>query len=84
MYKINEFAKLLNRSVKTLQRWDKENILIANRSPKGRRYYSHDQYLKYIGKAQSIDEDLSKTDIEEIKSMIDVLHLKIHKLVNKL
>ena len=49
MYKINEFAHLVGRSVKTLQRWDLEKILIAHRNPKNRRYYTHDQYLTYIG-----------------------------------
>ena len=48
-YKINEFSKLLDRSVRTLQRWDKEGSLIAHRNPKNRRYYTHDQYLEYIG-----------------------------------
>ena len=31
-YKPKEFAKLLNVSVKTLQRWDREKTLIANRT----------------------------------------------------
>ena len=49
LYKINAFANLLGKSVRTLQRWDKEGILIAKRNPKDRRYYTHDQYLNYIG-----------------------------------
>ena len=32
-YKPKEFAELLNVSVKTLQRWDREKTLIANRTP---------------------------------------------------
>src|ERR1700722_9888202 len=48
-YKINEFSQLLSRCVRTLQRWDKDGTLIANRNPKNRRYYTHDQYLEYIG-----------------------------------
>ena len=48
-YKINEFSVLLGRSVRTLQRWDKEGVLVAHRNPKNRRYYTHDQYLKYLG-----------------------------------
>jgi putative resolvase len=48
-YKINEFSSLLDRSVRTLQRWDKEGALIAHRNIKNRRYYTHDQYLKYLG-----------------------------------
>lgn len=44
-----EFAKKLNVSVKTLQRWDNAGILKAQRSPTGRRYYTEAQYLEYIG-----------------------------------
>lgn len=48
-YKPSEFAKLLNVSVKTLQRWDRNKILIAKRTPTDRRYYTYDQYLEYKG-----------------------------------
>lgn len=49
IYKPKEFAKLLGVSVKTLQRWDKKGLLVAYRTPTDRRYYTHEQYLKYIG-----------------------------------
>lgn len=48
-YKPGTFAKLINRTVNTLQRWDREGILKAHRSPTGRRFYTHDQYLEYLG-----------------------------------
>ena len=32
-YKPKEFAKLLNVSVNTLQRWDREKTLVANLTP---------------------------------------------------
>ena len=32
-YKPKEFAELLNVTVKTLQRWDREKTLVANRTP---------------------------------------------------
>ena len=48
-YKPCEFAKKLNVSVKTLQRWDNAGILKAQRSPTGRRCYTEIQYLEYIG-----------------------------------
>ncbi|KUO74794.1 MAG: DNA invertase [Clostridia bacterium BRH_c25] len=54
-YKPNEFAEMLNVSVKTLQRWDNEGTLKAYRNPKGRRYYTHQQYVEYMG--QSSNED---------------------------
>ena len=44
-YKPKDFAELLGISVKTLQRWDREGILKANRTPADRRYYTYDQYF---------------------------------------
>ena len=43
------FSELVGKSVKTLQRWDKEQKLIAFRSPTQRRYYTLEQYHTYIG-----------------------------------
>ncbi|MGL5327715.1 MAG: MerR family transcriptional regulator, partial [Peptostreptococcaceae bacterium] len=48
-YKPHEFSELLNISVKTLQRWDREGILHAFRTPTNRRYYTYEQYLEYKG-----------------------------------
>lgn len=48
-YKPKDFAELLGVSVKTLQRWDREEILKANRTPTNRRYYTYDQYLQFKG-----------------------------------
>ncbi|MCM0708153.1 MerR family DNA-binding transcriptional regulator, partial [Faecalicatena sp. BF-R-105] len=39
-YKPKDFAELIGVSVKTLQRWDREGILEANRTPTDRRYYT--------------------------------------------
>lgn len=52
-YRLNEFAKLINRSVKTLQKWDRLGKLKAYRTATNRRYYTHDQYLEYMGIAQN-------------------------------
>ena len=48
-YKPKDFAELLGVSVKTLQRWDREGILKANRTLTDRRYYTYDQYLQCKG-----------------------------------
>jgi putative resolvase len=48
-YRPHEFAALIGKTVNTLQRWDREAILPAHRSPTNRRYYTHDQYLEYRG-----------------------------------
>ena len=48
-YKPKDFAELTGVSVKTLQRWDREGILEANRTPTDKRYYTYDQYLQFKG-----------------------------------
>ena len=48
-YKPKDFAELIGVSVKTLQRWDREGILEANRTPTDRRYYTYNQYLQFKG-----------------------------------
>lgn len=40
---------MIGKTVKTLQRWDREGILTSYRSPSNRRYYTHSQYLAYLG-----------------------------------
>ena len=49
IYKPKDFAKLLGVSVRTLQRWDKKGLLVAYRTPTDRRYYTHEQYIEYMG-----------------------------------
>jgi len=49
MYRPKDFAEMIGVSVKTLQRWDNEGILKAHRNPADRRYYTHKQYVEYIG-----------------------------------
>lgn len=44
-----EFSQRIGKSVKTLQRWDREKILIAHRTPTNRRFYTEDQYNEYMG-----------------------------------
>lgn len=55
-YKPKDFAALLGVSVKTLQRWDREGILKANRTPTDRRYYTYYQYLQFKGIDAEKDE----------------------------
>lgn len=49
LYTPKQFASMINRSVRTLQKWDVTGTLKAHRNPKNRRYYTHDQYLQYLG-----------------------------------
>ena len=56
LYNVTEFANLIGKSVKTLQRWDRLGVLTAYRSPSKRRYYTHTQYLEYIGESKKSDK----------------------------
>lgn len=55
-YKPNEFAKLINVSILTLQRWDNKGILKANRTPTNRRYYTEKQLLEFLQNKNSNNE----------------------------
>ncbi len=77
-YKPKDFAELLGVSVKTLQRWDREGTLKANRTPTDRRYYTYDQYLQFKGTSvvETIRSILAGSDsdtdkIDRIKKLID-------------
>ncbi|UKA04907.1 IS607 family transposase [Photobacterium damselae] len=83
MYSPAQFGKMIGKSVKTLQRWDSEGILVAHRNPKNRRYYTHDQYLEYIGvKANEtkskivvygrVSSPAQKTDLKNQVSALEV------------
>lgn len=60
-YKPKDFAELLGVSVKTLQRWDKERILKANRTPTNRHYYTC-KYEKQIEGDEEIAKELQNGD----------------------
>ena len=49
MYSPAKFGEMIGKSVKTLQRWDRDKILVAKRTPTDRRYYTYDQYLEFKG-----------------------------------
>lgn len=51
--KPKDVVKILNISMKTLQRWDKDDILPAYRNPKNRRYYTKKQIDHFLGKETS-------------------------------
>ena len=77
-YKPKDFAELLGVSVKTLQRWDREGTLKANRTPTDRRYYTYEQYLQFKGITVIetiriiLNENISdKEKVSKIKELID-------------
>ena len=80
-YKPKEFATLLNVTVKTLQRWDREKILVANRTPTNRRYYTYDQYLQFKGIEKDTDSRKivlyarvsSRKQTDDLENQVDFL-----------
>lgn len=48
-YKVGEFAKFLNVTVKTLQNWDKQGTLKAYRTPTNQRFYTEEQLNHVLG-----------------------------------
>ena len=49
IYSVGKFAKIVGKSVRTIQRWDKKGILKAYRSATGRRFYTQEQYERVLG-----------------------------------
>lgn len=49
-----EFSKRIGKSVVTLQRWDNSGKLVAHRTPTNRRFYTEDQYNKYMGRPKKV------------------------------
>ena len=47
-YKIGKFADMIGVSYQTLQRWDREGILKAHRTPTNRRYYTYQINMELI------------------------------------
>ena len=48
-YRPKEFAKLIAKTTNTLQRWDREGILKAHRTPTNRRFYTYEQLSEILG-----------------------------------
>ena len=49
IYKINEFAKRVGRTTKTLRRWDESGVLPAKRTAGNQRYYDESDLRKALG-----------------------------------
>ena len=56
-YKVGEFAKLLNVTVKTLQNWDKQGSLKAYRTPTNQRFYTEEQLNQVLGLSNESQEE---------------------------
>lgn len=51
-YNVSEFANLIGVTVKTLQRWDREGRLVADRTVTNRRVYTDDHLAQALGRAR--------------------------------
>lgn len=69
--KPKEFAEKIGVCVRTLQRWDVDGVLEANRTPSGRRYYTEEQLLKHVPNGEgSIAIDMSTTKFVPVLKII--------------
>jgi len=60
IYSIGKFAKLVGKSIRTLQRWDREGILPAYRTATGRRFYTQAQYHQVVGTSPAPEKETRK------------------------
>lgn len=67
-YNVSEAASVIGVSVKTLQRWDREGKLVANRTPSNRRFYTEKQIHDIYNDKEVIEEN-SIGLIEAISNM---------------
>lgn len=56
-YNVSEAANILGVSVKTLQRWDRDGKLVANRTPSNRRFYTEKQINDIYDDKEIIEEN---------------------------
>ena len=75
-YAPREFAEMIGRVVKTLQKWDREGSLPAHRTPTGRRYYTHDQYLSYTGRNVAVKQVATYCRVSSASQKNDLLSQK--------
>ena len=71
MYNISQFAKKVGVTVKTLQRWDREERLVARRTITNRRYYTDEDLAMVLGlsptqKALKDDQSTQNTPPSDI------------------
>lgn len=62
LYKITEFAQLINRTPQTLRKWDKKGVLKPNRkTERGDRFYTEEQLNYFLDKQQIMEVKKRKT-----------------------
>ena len=71
-YSPREFGTLIGRATITLQRWDRQGIFKAHRSPTNRRYYTHDQYLEWIGQKAAAKKIVTYCRVSSAGQKVDL------------
>jgi putative resolvase len=54
MIKVGEAAKIVGRTVRTLQAWDRKGTFVAFRTATGRRYYTREQLDSWLGREREV------------------------------
>ena len=78
-YSPKQFGSLICRTTKTLQKWDRDGILKAHRSITNRRYYTHDQYLKVVGRKSEIRKLITYCRVSSAGQKNDLISLSEFK-----
>lgn len=65
-FKPKDFAERIGVSVSTLQRWDREGILPAKRTPTDRRYYTQEDVENYF-RSTNKSHDARWIDVDGFK-----------------
>jgi len=74
IYNIGQAAKLLKRTVRTLQLWDSKNILKAERTVTNRRFYTKTQLMNFM----------NQKDSKNIKKIIAYCRVSSHNQIKDL
>ena len=81
-YKPQKFSKMIGVSVRTLQRWDKEGILKAYRTPTDRRYYTDEQYEYYMQTTSTPANNFKSDNLIKITLTTEIDNVCNEKLNN--
>jgi predicted site-specific integrase-resolvase len=76
IYSPKEFGALIGRAVITLQKWDRDGQLTAHRTPTNRRYYTHNQYIQYIGQKTASKKIISYCRVSSSGQKTDLIAQK--------
>jgi putative resolvase len=76
IYSPREFGALIGRAVITLQKWDRSGQLKSFRTPNNRRYYTHAQYLEFIGQKSVIKKIISYCRVSSAGQKKDLISQK--------